>query len=493
MKRNRSETDFSSEDEEGVYTGSSITPNFIKHCKKTFYNDNTNIITRNAITALGSQLSTMNSDRINSINHLFMNTVKKKDLRATDQGRSGRCWMFSGLNIFRHVLIRALDLDNFEFSQTYLFFWDKWERSNYYLQWFIDNRDVDKNGRYFEYMITHYMSDGGWWNTFSNLVEKYGIVPKHTMNETFQSEDSDDMNQIIKEQLNSCVSEITDSNKNWTEDELVDMKKKTLQNIYNTLVKFLGQPPEKFNWHFAVDEAEDVARTVTNLNPYNFKQMVMPGVSAHDFVVLTHIPSKPMNRLYEVRHTSNMTEGKNCVMLNVNIEELAKYTMKSILGGFAVWFGADISQKFNFYHSALDTELDDSGRVFGNNKKFKKSEQIIFRNTQANHAMVFTGFNVNDKKCPIEWQVENSWSYFDNEVPGLDGWLTMSHSWFKKYVIEVAIHTQFLSRSMRNLLAQEPEVIDPFDGMAPATYIKGVNAPHNYKEMLKIGFERRRR
>lgn len=463
-----------------------INDEFIYDCERNFKSDHINEIVRNTVTALGSQLSSMNSNRINKLNYLFLNSIKKKHLKATDQGRTGRCWLFAGLNTFRHTLIRALDLDDFEFSEVYLFFWDKFERSNTYLQYFIDNPKLKYEDRYFDYIVEHFMSDGGYWNFFTNLVEKYGLIPKSAMKETFQSEDSDDMNQIIEERLNSCVSNLMDVE--LTKEYKIQLKRKTLKNIYNILVKFLGEPPKKFDWTFSIDDTEDYIRTIPKLNPFSFKDMIMPTIKTCDFIVLSHIPSKPLNTLYEINHTSNVYEGENVVMYNTDIEELSKYTMKSIVGGIGVWVGLDMRQKFNPYHSMLDDQLDDSELMFGKNVKFDKTQQIIFRNTQANHAMLFTGFNTDDKGKPVEYSLENSWGFLDHNTEGLDGWLNMSHSWFKKYVIEVVILKRFLSRSLKNkIMSQKIVKLDPFDSFASSLRIKGLNAPLNYLEKMRIG------
>src|SRR3989344_8035385 len=180
-----------------------IDENFIEECEEKFNKDPANIIARNAIVSVGSFHATQNSNRTNQIDHIFLNSVKRRGLRATNQGHSGRCWMFAALNTFRHMIIRVLDLENFEFSEVYLFFWDKLERANSYLLWFINHPEYKPGDRAFDWVLSDFRSDGGWWNTFANLVNKYGLVPRDAMKETFQSTDSDDMNSIVKERLDS--------------------------------------------------------------------------------------------------------------------------------------------------------------------------------------------------------------------------------------------------------------------------------------------------
>ena len=466
-----------------------INPEFIKECEDKFKADPCNIISRNAVVTIGSMLATTDSNRVNDIDHIFMNTLKRKHLKATNQGRSGRCWLFSGLNLFRHTLIRALDLENFEFSQTYLFFWDKLERANSYLRWFIDNpglsNDEDDS---FVYIVEDYTNDGGWWSTFTNLVKKYGLVPKSAMKETFQSDDSDDMNRIIDEHIQSCANYIRSCQKDNSSRELkgklVEIKNETLKQVYSILVKFLGEPPKKFRW--AYTNLDDESNIISELEPEKFMEMVIPDIKLDDFVVLTHIPDTlQYNKIYEVKYTNNVSEGNNFKFLNLPIEELSKYTTKSISSGMPVWFGADVSQDFNPYHSTLDDKLSKKSLVFGETREFTKGDRIVFRNLQANHAMSIIGMNLGPGGVAESWQVENSWGYFDNETPGLDGFLFMSHSWFVKNVLQVVIHKNLLSRTTKKLLSKSPIMLDPWDCVAPALKIKSINPPKIYEKIKK--------
>jgi len=465
-----------------------INPLFLEECEEEFNEEPSNVIARNAVVAIGSMISTTNSTRLNEIDHVFMNTIKKKHLKATNQGRSGRCWMFSGLNMFRHSVIKALDLDNFEFSETYLFFWDKLERANRYLRWFINHRhDVNPEDESFKFMVDEYTSDGGWWNMFSNIVNKYGVIPKSAMKETWQSDDSDDMNKILNGSIQATANYIL-NNPSMDDKEVEETREGTIKQVYNILVKFLGEPPKKFRWAFTNDD--DDSTIIGGLEPKQFTQMVLPNINMDDFVVLTHLPGKLSERnMYEVRYTNNIYEGKNFTFLNLPINELAKYAKKSILSGMPVWFAADVCKDFNPYHSTLDDRLVDEDTVFGRNYNFSKGDRITFHNLQANHAMSLVGVNFDEKQAPESWQVENSWGYWDNETPGEDGFLYMSHSWFKKNVMQIVVHKNYLSRSVANLLQQEPEQLDPWDCVAPALKVRRVNPPKIYDRIS----ERKRR
>ena len=458
-----------------------IDKEFLQNCEEDFKKNPCNIISRNAIVTIGSMLATTDSNRVNDIDHIFMNTLKKKYTKATNQGSSGRCWMFSGLNLFRHSIIHALDLENFEFSQTYLFFWDKLERANSYLNWFIDHPTITKDDDAFIYIVDDFISDGGWWSTFSNLVNKYGLVPKSAMKETYQSSDSEDMNQIISEHIQACANYIYSEykkNTSITLKELYKIKNKTVKQVYFILVKFLGEPPKKFKWAYTT--TEDDSNIITNLEPIKFMDMVIPSIKIDDFIVLTHMPNTlKYNSYYEVKYTKNVNEGNNFKFINLPIQELSKYTMKSISTGMPVWFAADVNHDFNPYHSALDDKLSKQSLVFGETHSFTKADRIIFRNLQANHAMSIIGMNIGSTGIPESWQVENSWGFFDNETAGLDGFLFMSHSWFLKNVLQVVIHKNLLSRTTIKLLSQTPIFLNPWECTAPALKIKPINYRKN--------------
>lgn len=462
----------------------SISNNFLEECKNKFIEDPKNIIARNAIVSIGSMLATTDSDKLNKISHVFMNSIKKKDVKATNQGMSGRCWMFSGLNIFRHMMIRALELENFEFSETYLFFYDKLEKSNSYIQWFIDNPNGTPEDRTFNYILCESMNDGGFWNYFSNLVEKYGLVPKTAMNETWQSGDTEDMNCIIEEKLRNSIQYIYHNRSKLKSGDLEKVKTKTLGEIYNVLVKFLGTPPSTFEWSYS--DEENVSNILTDITPLSFKNMIIPTINLNDFVTISNIPNFKYKENYIIKYTNNVQGGMPTKVLNMPIQEMEKYAKKSIIAGIGVWFAADVSHDFNPYHSVLDDELTGKSNVFGRPKNFNKSDRIKFGNVQANHAMLLTGFNVNSKNMPISWQVENSWGYWDNETPGQDGFLYMSKSWFRKYVIEIVVHRNFLSRTVQKILEKKAIEMEPWSSFGKTLKVSGIKIPESYKMRGKI-------
>lgn len=439
-----------------------ITNDFINECSKSFHQDPINLVSRNAVLMVGAENACINPDVAKKASHIFLNTIKTKEEHATDQGSSGRCWMFSGLNIFRHLVNKALNLKNFEFSQTYLFFWDKFERCNLVLQLFVETPDFDINSRLGEELVSDdkLLCDGGFWSTFAGLVDKYGLVPKCAMNETWHSIDSGPMNSILYERLFACCNKLS------TIKDVKDrehLKWTTMQQLYSVLVKFLGEPPKTFTWSYTNDDEE--SNIINNLTPHTFKEMILVDIQLSDFVVLSSVDMKemPFYQKYVVNDSKTMLDGEELSFINLPSAELKKYAMKSILSGSPVWFAGDVGNGLSHIHGTLDEELFDTELFFGDYPKFDKGDRIKFRKTSANHAMTLVGFNCSNNGKPDRWQVENSWG-----DQGHDGYLSMSNKWFDDNLINVVIHKNYLSRAILKLNNQEAKELNLWDFMAPA-------------------------
>ncbi len=448
-----------------------ITAEFIKKCRVEFSNDQKNIITRNAIVTVGTVLAATNSEEVNKVNHVFLNTLKAEHVKATNQGHSGRCWMFAGLNMFRHILIKGLGLKNFEFSETHLFFWDKIERSNQFLTYILDNLETPLNDRTMESILNSPVQDGGYWTTFVNLVNKYGLIPKDAMKETFHSSDSGEINDVINLRLRGCAYHLKKNRNKLTAEQLEEVRSACIQQIYDIMVKFLGMPPEKFDWSYLTTDYFE-RQTVTDLTPITFKSMALGGIDLNDFVTLTNFPDHTYNKLYELKYSSNITGGNECRMLNVPIQELKKYSVKAITSGLPVWVGADVMKGFHPYEDTLNEKLIDYDLVFGKSYHMDKSQRLNYRDAAATHAMCLTGVDFDHKGKPIKWQVENSWGYYDDETPGMDGFLTMSDEWFDENVYEVVVHKNQLSRTLQGMLTTDVVQVEPWDTLNKAAMSK---------------------
>lgn len=454
-----------------IYEGREVSENpeviineeFFKEAIKNFKSDPRKVLARNTIATVGILPAVTNHEEANKVNHIFTNTIKKSSVKATNQAHSGRCWMFAGLNI-RHLIIKAMNLKNFEFSETYLYFYDKIERADWFMQEIIKYRNVHLNNHldggdynnYVEHLMKKPMEDGGYWNFFANLVEKYGLIPKQAMEETANSYYSEEMNDQLKHILREAAFLLRNRKK--TPEELEQIRIETIKKVTDMMIIFMGLPPEKFDWSFVTSDDEHL--TLKNLTPKLFKACVAPGINfSEDFVVLGNYPRQdwPLNKVYEVPRDNNMIGGKPNRFLNLHIVELKKYAKQCILNGIPVWFAADVSKGFQPYKSALDEKLFNYELAFGNPMaKMTKGQRLLYQDTNPCHAMTLVGVNLDEKGRPTTWQVENSWGYWDNEEPGWDGYLTMSDAWFTENVFEIVVPKAFLTRSIKKLFDNEP-------------------------------------
>jgi bleomycin hydrolase len=367
--------------------------------------------------------------------------------------------------------MKALNTNNFEFSETYLYFWDKVERANYFLEWATKNT-LPLSSREVEYMLTSYRDDGGYWDMFAHLLGKYGLCPKSAMPETYHSGDSEELNRVIHERLDAYLMWIQ-KGKATSPFQKTKVKQRVLYQIYEILVKFLGAPPNKFTWYFKTDEEESPLGLSITATPFEFTTKTLFGtgkLNIKDYVLLGNfpVPKCPMNKRYAFRLTSNIVGAPDAQFLNLPIDQLVKYTVKSLMGGAAVWVACDVGKDFNFYRNALNPKLFTDNLLFGNPcYTLDKGERVMLHGAGPSHAMVFTGVNM-DKNVPLSFEVENSWGYVKGgeEEDGDDGFLTMSKDWFEKHVYEVVIHSKVLKKAHAKLLLEPITVLEPWDSMS---------------------------
>ncbi len=416
-----------------------------------------NAITNNKLTELS-----LNHRFLSRHNNLFTHRIKTKGI--TDQKRSGRCWLFAGLNVLRPKVIEKYKLKNFEFSQTYLFFWDKLEKANRFLEFIIESRDRDLLDRELSIFLDRPVFDGGYWSYVVNLIDKYGVVPKSAMPETYNSKNSWVMNRMISRKLREdavILRKLADDGAG--PDRLRQEKIEMLKTIYRILVLNLGEPPKEFTWRYE-DKDGNVSKPET-YTPREFYEKVV-GVDIRDYVALFNYPGKEFNRLYQCDNVRNIFEYPDPVYANLDIRALEDYTLKSVLDDEPVWFACDIIQDRDSEHGILSTRVFDYQSLYGVEMKIDKQNRIFFRESSGNHAMVFTGVDVKDAK-PVKWWVEDS----HGKDSGDNGHWVMYNDWFDEYVYAVIINKKYLPKKVQKIFQQKPVHLPPWDPMA--TLLRG--------------------
>lgn len=405
-----------------------------------------NIVTQNPLKNLVRDRSVAKSH-----NHLFSNTIKPR-LPITSQKASGRCWIFAALNVARREMVEKYNLKDFEFSQTYLFFWDKLERFNYNLGVIIENKDLEVDDRLIKHVVNDPLCDGGQWDMIVNIVEKYGLVPKSCYGETRHSENSRELNEVLKKKFRKAAYEIRNSS------DVTTDRKKVIGEVYKLLCKFLGTPPARVKWEYV--DKDDKYHLIGSDNPLDFYRDHV-NFDFKDYICVVHDPRNSYNNLYSVKYLGNVVEGNPVLYLNLEIEEIKKLISKGIDENKAVWFGCDVGQHLDRDRCAMDIDLVDYSQVLDTSFALDKRERLLAGESLMTHAMCITGFNKENNKIN-KWQVENSWGKSD----AAEGYYIMTDKWFDEYVYEIAVNKKHLSEEQLNILAKgEIEELPPWDPM----------------------------
>jgi len=432
----------------------------IKKFKKEFDSCNHCKNTMNGLTRSKLEDVSMNWESFRSINHNYSNVIKGEIKKVTNQKASGRCWGFAALNLMRIDLAKKYNLENFEFSQSYFMFYDKLEKSNYFLENILKTLDLEYNDRLIMWLLESPIQDGGQWDMFVNLIEKYGIVPQTVMPESLHSSSSRSMNQLITRTLRKFASVLRLEYQNGVSlSELRKIKIDMMSSIYNMLCSFIGRPPNSFDWE--VTDKKNKFLRYENIKPIDFYKKFL-STKLKDKVCLIHCPmsNKKMNTLYTVSYLGNVVEGQPIRYLNVSIDEMKKFSIKSIKADEAVWFGCDVGKKFHRNLGVMDNDLYDYESLLGIDTDMNKKTRLEYGDSQMTHAMLFTGVDIKGGKS-TKWRVENSWG----NKSGDKGYFLMTDDWFSEYNYEVVIDKKYLSKKILDLFNKNVIELNPWDPM----------------------------
>ncbi len=382
------------------------------------------------------------------------------DWSVTNQAKSGRCWMFAGLNLCRADTRNVLNVKDFEFSQNYLMFWDKLERANFVLEAIIETADRPADDRTVAWLLRSPISDGGQWDMFTALVAKHGVVPKSAMPETESSGNSARMNASLNYQTRQGAKRIRDAYS--TESGLVELrriKNEVLKVIYDMLCIHLGTPPTDVDWQWK-DKDEKFTRS-GKLTPLEFAANYLQ-TNIQDYVSLVHDPreTSPVGATFTVEYLGNVVDAPPIKYLNIDIQVMKDIALRMLQDGKPVWMGCDTGKQMHRDLGLWDAELFDYAGVYGADFSLDKAARLEYHQTSMTHAMMFTGVDVVDGS-PRRWRVENSW---DDKV-GNKGFFLMNDSWFAEYMFEIAVPKEYLSPELQSALDLEPIVLPAWDPM----------------------------
>jgi bleomycin hydrolase len=411
-----------------------------------------NAVTNNDIKDLA-----LNRDITMSNDDLFSFSLTTKGI--TDQENSGRCWMFAGLNTMRQSVIKKFKLDDFELSQSYLAFYDKLEKANVFLEFVIATPDRSLLDREMDVMLEDPVGDGGYWGYVTNIIQKYGVIPKKFMEESHSSANTDRLNSLLTKLLRRDASVLRGmaANKKITA-ELRNEKRAMLKDVYRVLVINYGEPPVTFAWRVEDDSTKKVSDPVT-YTPQQFYHDVI-ATDLGDYVSLTNYPDHKFNTNYSVNLTQSMADLPEMTFVNIDMKELKACALAALLDSNRVWFGCDMGPDVNGKKGLMVTGLYNYEELLGVKLDMSKQDRLDYRGSTSNHAMVLVGVDMVDGK-PAKWKVENSWG----KDRGDGGFFTMSDEWFDEYVLNVVVPKKYIPADVLALTKQKPTPLPVWDPM----------------------------
>ena len=411
------------------------------------------------LTTSVKTLAVSQENKAKELNTYFSNTVNSKGI--TDQESSGRCWLFTGLNVMRAKMIAEQKLNGFEFSQVYNFFFDQLEKSNLFLQGIIDTRKKPIDDRMVEWLFNHPLSDGGTFTGVADLVAKYGVVPKEAMRETFSSNNTSAFNSVLKRKLREFGIQLREASEaGKKEKELMSMKKEMLGTVYKMLASVYGVPPTTFTWA-PKDSDGKYREKPQEYTPKSFYDKFVGIDFQNNFVMLMNDPSRPYWKSYEIQYDRHVHEGHNWLYVNLPLEDIKQMAIASIKDSVMMYFSCDVGKFLDSGRGLLDINNYDYELLFGVEFNMDKRQRIITRDSGSSHAMTLKSVDLDENGKPVKWQVENSWG----ASSGYRGTLIMTDEWFDEYMFRLVVDKKYVPAKVLKVLDEKPTMLPAWDPM----------------------------
>ena len=440
----------------------SITADDLAAAREEFRSERVNVVAKNAVSSCGITAAARVPEGVAANPLTFDIEVRQGD--RCDQQRSGRCWMFASLNTMRYRVIHRYDLKTFELSQTYPLFWDKLEKSNWFFENILDTLDEPLDGRLVSYLLMAPVGDGGQWDMFRSLVKKYGVVPKEAMPETACSRNTREMGSCLTRYLRGAAKRLRQSHEAGVgAEDLAEMKKEMMGDVYHLLVTCLGEPPASFEVRLR-DKNDKLALSGTYTPQEFFDTVVDMDVDSYVSLISAPTADKPFGHTYTVSRLGNVVEDGGVRYLNLPIERLKECAIAQLRDNLPVWFGCDVGQSYLREEGIMDTAALDVDALFGFEVEgcMDRAERLDYGESLMTHAMVLEGVDLDADGRPTLWKVENSWG----AEHGRNGFDTLSDPWFDEYVYQVVVDKKHLTDEERATYeTEEPTVLAPWDPM----------------------------
>ncbi len=435
-----------------------VSENELKDIQSSFVQDQPTKALQNILTGEANlKKLSLNHELDGKIDHFFKYKVDVKGI--TDQHSSGRCWMFTSMNVLRPRVIKQFNLNAFDFSHNYTYFWDMFEKSNLFLENMIATADRPMDDRDVVFFLKEPVGDGGVWNLFYNVAEKYGVVPQNVMPETAHSNNTSQMRRFINTrlragayQLRSLIAEKKGKK------EIATAKTAILKDVYRVLSLCLGVPPTEFEWRYTTNDGEIKSIKTT---PKEFYSQIIPeNYDPKSYIMIMNDPTREYYKTYEIQNYRNSYEGVNWIYLNMPVEDIKQSAIASIKGNEAMYCSADVAQ-FNREIGICDPKMYDLETLFGVTIDMDKKARILTRESGSAHAMTLMAVDTDENEKPVKWQFENSWG----TDAGHNGYITFTDDWFNEYMFRIVVNKKYLSEKAIKAAQTKPIQLPAWDYM----------------------------
>ncbi|MDR0431315.1 MAG: C1 family peptidase [Tannerellaceae bacterium] len=441
----------------GQQSTGGISAGMLQQIKQSYQGTATDKALRNAITNNDINKLAVNLENKNHLDTHFSHKVNGKGI--TNQKSSGRCWLFTGLNVFRSKIIDTYSLNDFQFSHSYPFFWDQLEKANLFLQGIIDTREKPMDDKMVEWLFKNPLSDGGQFTGVADILTKYGVVPADVMTETYSSDNTRMMANLVSLKLKESGLELRkQASQGATPADLEKKKTALLTTIYRMLALTLGEPPATFTW--TLRDSKGNPLSTKEYTPQSFYQEFIGADLKNNYVMLMNDPSREYYKLYEIAFDRHVYDGKNWTYVNLPADDIKEMAIHSIQDSTMMYFSCDVGKFFDRERGLLDVNYYDYASLMGTSFGMDKKQRIQTFSSGSSHAMTLMAVDLDCNGKPTKWMVENSWG------PGANnGHLIMTDEWFNEYMFRLVVEYKYTTDTVKEILKQKPIRLPAWDPM----------------------------
>ena len=429
-----------------------ITQDMLNQIKSSYKHTPADKAIYNAMAETSIAVLAKNHENLANFDTNFTNKVVSHGI--TDQQQSGRCWLFTGLNVLRAQMMAKYGLDEMEFSQNYCFFYDQLEKANLFLQGIIDTREKPMDDKMVEWLFRNPISDGGQFTGISDVIGKYGVVPSSVMPETYSSENTSQIARLVGLKLREFGLQLRDEAAKGVKVSALEAKKtEMLSTVYRMLALAFGEPVERFTWTMNGETKE--------YTPQSFYQEYLGNDLTNNYVMLMNDPSREYYKCYEIDFDRHVYDGKNCTHVNLPVEDIKAMAIESIKDSTMMYFSCDVAKFLDSKRGTLDLKNFDYESLMGTTFGMNKKQRVQTFASGSSHAMTLMAVDLDKDGKPKKWMVENSWG----AEAGYKGHLIMTDEWFDEYMFRLVVEKKYVPEKVLNILKQKPIRLPAWDPM----------------------------